>query len=49
MTGDGMEETFKKEKKMEFQNVIENRRSMRKYKEGMKIDKQVIDELIKAA
>ena len=34
---------------MEFQNVIETRRSMRKYQEGKKIDKQIVDELIKAA
>lgn len=34
---------------MEFQNVIENRRSMRNYKEGKKFDKQIIDELIRAA
>ena len=34
---------------MEFQNVIENRRSMRKYQENRKLDRKMIDELIKAA
>ncbi|MBE5926314.1 MAG: nitroreductase [Lachnospiraceae bacterium] len=34
---------------MEFQKVIENRRSMRKYKEGKTVDKSLIEELIKAA
>lgn len=34
---------------MEFKEVLETRRSMRKYKADKKIDKLVIDELIKAA
>ena len=34
---------------MEFQTVLETRRSMRKYQEGKKIDKSMVDELIKAA
>lgn len=34
---------------MEFQKIIETRRSMRKYQEGKKLDKQQIEELVKAA
>lgn len=34
---------------MELKDVIENRRSMRKYQESKKIDKDILEELIRAA